>query len=122
MPKANTISTAMNYIARGYNPIPVRFMSKQPIPRDWTNLKIDDTNVNDFFSNDNVNIGVVLGQASNGLIDIDFDDPDAIKFAPRFLPETKCVFGRASNPKVTGSTKFRTQNHERHSQPAGRKE
>ena len=42
------------------------------------------------------NVGIVLGAASGGLVDIDLDDPVAIKAAPYLLPDTDAVFGRPS--------------------------
>jgi hypothetical protein len=45
------------------------------------------------------NIGILTGEPSNNLIDVDIDDPAAARYAPYFLPKTSCVFGRASKPK-----------------------
>jgi hypothetical protein len=33
-----------------------------------------------------------------GIVDVDIDDKEALKFAPYFLPETDCIFGHASKP------------------------
>src|SRR5207248_2910327 len=43
------------------------------------------------------NIGVLLGEASNGLTDLDLDCGEAIALAPRLLPSTSAVFGRKSS-------------------------
>lgn len=48
------------------------------------------------FENADCNIGIVLGDRSNGLTDIDLDCPEAIAIAPLFLPSTDWKFGRAS--------------------------
>jgi hypothetical protein len=45
------------------------------------------------------NIGAILGSASGGLMDVDLDCSEAVAIAPRFLPPTKSVFGRASKPR-----------------------
>ncbi len=92
MTKANTATIASDYVAKGYCPIPVRFKGKRPVNDAWTELRINTENIQAYFNNDNINIGVVLGQPSKGLIDIDFDDPDALKFASYFLPQTDCIF------------------------------
>ena len=45
------------------------------------------------------NIGVVLGNNSSGLVDIDIDDIRALALADIFLPETGMEFGRKSKPR-----------------------
>lgn len=63
-------------------------------PRDERWEKIAYT-VSDFSSGDN--IGLKLGAASNGLVDIDCDIPEAVALAPYFLPATGLVSGRENN-------------------------
>jgi hypothetical protein len=46
-----------------------------------------------------MNVGVLLGDASGGLVDVDLDCAEARSFADEFLPPTGCVFGRAGNPR-----------------------
>ena len=50
-------------------------------------------------SGDDPNIGLVLGEASGGLTDVDLDCPEAIKLASGFLPDTSMVHGRPGNPR-----------------------
>jgi hypothetical protein len=45
------------------------------------------------------NIGVVLGHASGGLVDIDLDALEAGLLADVFLPATGSVFGREGKPR-----------------------
>jgi len=45
-----------------------------------------------------LNIGVVTGPLAHGPIDIDLDCAEAAKLARFFLPQSACVFGRASRP------------------------
>ena len=45
------------------------------------------------------NIGLLLGAASNGLLDVDLDAQEAIRAAPFFLPETGWKTGRQSKPR-----------------------
>jgi hypothetical protein len=40
-----------------------------------------------------------MGKPSGGLVDVDIDDTTALRFAPSFLPETNCIFGRPSKPR-----------------------
>ena len=46
-----------------------------------------------------MNVGVLLGEPSDWLIDIDIDHPRAVELAAQFLPPTPLVFGRAGKPK-----------------------
>ena len=94
----NTIEIAAAYIKKGYAAIPVYAQSKRPFHSEWQTLKLTEDNLRGYFTYPNLNIGVVLGKASNGLIDIDLDDPIALKYADHFLPQTDSVFGRDGNP------------------------
>ena len=59
------------------------------LPKKYLNKKMED-----FF-----NIGVVLGQNNDWLVDIDIDLDEAVKIAPHFLPETGLISGRKARPK-----------------------
>jgi putative DNA primase/helicase len=87
-----------DYIKHGLAPIPIKFRSKQPAIEGWTTLKIEESDIDTYFE-EPCNIGILTGKPSNGLVDVDIDDLDALRFAPYFLPETKCVFGRVSKPR-----------------------
>ena len=87
-----------SYIDHGFAPIPVRYKAKHPAIEGWTKLKIEESDIETYFE-EPCNIGILTGKASWGLIDVDIDDPDALKFAPYFLLETFCIFGRVSKPR-----------------------
>ena len=53
-----------------------------------------------YFNGAPQNIGVLLGEASNGLIDCDLDCPQALALADSMLPKTQAVFGRKSTPQA----------------------
>jgi putative DNA primase/helicase len=92
-----SLSYAQRYLDAGYCPIPVRPRSKQPIHKDWVNIQLSpDQLPTEFWAG--TNVGVVLGEPSCDIIDIDLDDANALKLAPHFLPETNFVFGRNSKP------------------------
>jgi len=55
--------------------------------------------VGEYFDDIDQNIGVLLGEPSNDLVDIDLDCDEAIRLAPKFLPKTGAVFGRKSRPR-----------------------
>jgi hypothetical protein len=88
-----------DYIEHGFAPIPIHHKSKQPVSKGWPDLRISNNDIDTYFNEHPINIGILTGQPSQGLVDIDIDDTAALRFAPWFLPETKCVFGRASKPK-----------------------
>lgn len=84
---------AADYIQRGWAPIPIAWKSKSPaIPR-WPDLRVSLDQLDNYFDASPGNIGVLLGEPSNGLVDIDLDCSEAVRLAPRFLPDT-CRFGR----------------------------
>ena len=94
----NVHAFAYQYIERGFSPIPVEFKSKICKLKEWQKLKLATEKVQALFEPP-CNVGVVLGDLSGGLVDIDLDCPAAIDLAPYILPETKMVFGRASKPR-----------------------
>jgi len=77
------------YLARNLRLTPLHPSSKRPIFQGWPQRDTDRTD----FTPDR-NIGLVLGQASGGVVDIDLDHPAAIVAAERLLPPTDVVFGR----------------------------
>jgi hypothetical protein len=90
-----------DYINHGLAPIPIHFKSRQPVNKGWPDLRVSNNDIEEYFDGQPKNIGILTGDASQGLVDIDIDDTNALRFAPWFLPETKCIFGRVSKPKVT---------------------
>ena len=81
------------YVAHGWSPIPVPFKTKKPILGEWQNLRLTQADIPDYFDGQPQNIGVLLGEASGGLIDIDLDALEAVELAHLFLTTTPCRFG-----------------------------
>jgi hypothetical protein len=94
-PGMSALDTAKSYIQRGWNPVPNAFKCKEPIGDGWEKRTIDNSNVGQFF-NGQLNVGIVLGYSSGGLVDVDLDCPEAIAMAPFCLPPTGAIFGRPS--------------------------
>ncbi len=90
---------AKNYIQKGWRPVPVPFKEKGPRLPDWQNKDITINNLHEYFKDELQNIGVILGDPSGGLVDIDLDAPEALKLADAFLPQTDLVFGRKGKPR-----------------------
>jgi putative DNA primase/helicase len=93
---------AQRYFDAGFCPIPVKTndpesKDKAPVNTGWPSLRIPFEELGQHFFSGR-NIGVVLGDASNGLVDIDLDSEEAVILAPHFLPDTACKFGRRSKP------------------------
>ena len=97
----NTTPNMMNiievYIEAGWTPCPVKTRAKQPIYPGWPQTDRSEA-LNLFEANPGCNIGIVLGDASNGIVDVDLDDMVAVKVAPTIMPDTGVRFGRASKP------------------------
>jgi putative DNA primase/helicase len=94
-----TKQAAQKYYDLGMTPIPVKFKDKKPSISGWQHRTQSSTNVtNDFPEGVELNIGIVLGDASNKTVDIDLDCIEAVRIADRILPETGMIFGRDSSP------------------------
>src|SRR6516162_1302105 len=85
------------YIDHGFSPIPIPF-KKSPIIKGWTTLSVTAENLEAYFDGGPSNVGILTGEPS-GVVDVDIDSPDALKFAPWFLPDTNCIFGHESKPR-----------------------
>ena len=86
-----------DYLARNYRLTPLKARSKSPIYKEWQSRP---TNLAEFPPN--LNIGIILGTASGGLVDIDLDRRAAIIAARYPLRPTEARFGRQST-SVTSS-------------------
>ena len=95
----NVVATAArNYLGAGWQPISMPVRTKSPEPRKgWQNERWTLADVPAQFPKDS-NIGLLLGEASNGLADLDFDCSEAIALAPMVAPATGFKSGHASKP------------------------
>jgi putative DNA primase/helicase len=85
------------YARNDFTVVPIRCQGKAPAVSDWQNRRPEHFNPAEF--GDDANIGVVLGDASRGLVDVDLDCEEALILAPLFLPPTDFKFGRKSKPQ-----------------------
>ncbi len=98
--QGNALLHVLSYISRGWHVFPLAPMTKQPVAGwEWTDTKVSVEAASDLFGKSCYNIGVVLGQASGGLFDIDLDWPEARLIAEELgilsgLP----AFGRSGAP------------------------
>jgi putative DNA primase/helicase len=93
----NTLKYAHEYLDRGFAPVPVEFRSKACRIKDWPNLRLDHEGIEELFQPP-CNVGIALGGASGGLVDVDLDCQEAIALAPHMLPPTGMIFERESKP------------------------
>lgn len=93
------IDIVKGYIGRGWMPVPIPFKGKGPIIPGWQKFTVTSENIGEHFNGKDQNVGIILGQVSGGLSDVDLDCREAVALAPRMLPKTGAVFGRHSKPK-----------------------
>ena len=71
--------------------VPLEPKTKKPYVNDWQST----TFAADVVVRAEI-VGGKLGEPSNGSVDVDLDDPSAVRIASAFLPSTPAVFGRPS--------------------------
>ncbi|GMU24913.1 MAG: hypothetical protein AMXMBFR13_49840 [Phycisphaerae bacterium] len=89
----------IEYARRGWQAIPVRYRSKQPAINQWQDARLGVEELVQHCANGPLNLGVLLGEPSRNLLDVDLDDPVALSLADKFLPMTGAEFGHASKPR-----------------------
>ena len=95
----NTVEAAIDYCIRGWSPVPIPHRSKNPGIRGWEQLRIKADDVPSYFTSETQNIGILLGEPSGWLIDVDLDHPRCVALADEYLPATPAVFGRPGKPR-----------------------
>lgn len=95
----SAIDDARSLCARGWRVVPIPHAQKGPRLKGWQTLRLADADLPEHFNGQPMNIGVLLGEPSGGLIDVDLDCPEAVRLADAMLPPTGCIFGRASRPR-----------------------
>ena len=71
--------------------------TKGPTGEGWQQKRLSETAIITAFAPSD-NIGLLLGEPSGWLVDVDLDSPEAIALAPEFLPKTSMVGGRTGKP------------------------
>jgi hypothetical protein len=95
---SRTLDAALGYARRGWRIVPIRNGQKRPAMAGWPNFQAKPEDVPRLFGRGE-NVGVLLGQASGDLADIDLDCTEAIALADLYLPVTGAVFGRPAKPR-----------------------
>jgi len=96
--QGKNLKFAQQYLARGWAVVPIPRGSKAPVLPNWQNLQLEAHDLPRYFNNGK-NVGVLLGERSGWLVDVDLDCPEALQIADFFLPPTGAIFGRESKPR-----------------------
>jgi hypothetical protein len=96
MTDTDILAAVLDYYGRGYDPTPVEYRGKKAVLEGWQKRHLGEEALRGLFAQP-YNIGIVLGAASGGLVDVDLDTPQAIVVARHLLPAT-ARFGHASSP------------------------
>lgn len=92
------LDMASRYLRRGWAVIPIPVREKRPTIERWQYLRLAESELPQYFNGKAQNIGVLLGEASGGLVDVDLDAEETLMLARYFLPRTGCIFGREGKP------------------------
>ncbi|MCJ2122087.1 phage/plasmid primase, P4 family [Methylobacterium sp. J-077] len=102
----------IDYNETHFSYIPLHSKTKKPVQQDWQNKGEELKSLLNFGSiPSDINVGVLTGTASGGLVDIDLDGSNTTEAAALILPPTGLVFGRDSKPgshylfRITGDTR-----------------
>jgi hypothetical protein len=79
--------------------IAVHPRDKRPVGDGWEKSRLGAEELRARLTKDS-NLGLLLGEPSGGIVDVDLDCPEAVVLADTFLPPTECIFGREGNPRT----------------------
>jgi hypothetical protein len=114
---ASVVDCVQCYLDRHWYPIPIPYRTKKPVLEGWESLRLTPELVPLYFNGPPQNIGILVGDVSGHLVDVDLDAPEAVQLATIFLPPTPCRFGRPSKPEshhlyIVSPTAGRTAKYE----------
>jgi hypothetical protein len=94
---SKSLDAAITYHSLGWMPIPLTQGSKNPNRKGWQKERWTLDELPNCFNNGQ-NIGLLLGEPSGGLVDVDLDSPEATALADAMLPPTNRISGRSGSP------------------------
>jgi Primase C terminal 2 (PriCT-2)/Bifunctional DNA primase/polymerase, N-terminal len=92
------LDAALECYRRGWRVVSIPSRLKKPVIDGWPDLILSPADFPRYFGAGQ-NLGIRLGAASSGLVDLDLDCLEAIAIADLYLPVTKAEFGRKSKPR-----------------------
>lgn len=97
---SDPVAAASYYRAHGLLPIRVPYRGKDPSGEDWAKARAGPEDPSTLFRRgQNHNIGLLLGDKSGNLIDIDIDCREALSICTLLLPRTEAQSGRKGAPR-----------------------
>ena len=90
---------ARAYLRRSWSVVPIPYRSKNPGFKGWERLRLAEADLPQYFNSAPQNIGLLTGEPSGWVVDVDLDHPRAVELADEFLPPTPAVFGRPGKPR-----------------------
>lgn len=93
MRPAIPLDAAREYVRRGWSVVPIPFKQKRALRKGWRSLRLTEDELPAIFGQP-ANIGLILGEPSGWLVDVDLDCPEAIELADEYLPPTSAITGR----------------------------
>lgn len=106
------VEAALDAYRRGLTPLPIPRHSKGPTMAGWNKLRWPDPTTDtgegedavraafeEYTAGGSTNLGVLLGEASGDLIDVDLDHPAAMRLKQYLLPPTAAIHGRETSRK-----------------------
>lgn len=109
---AAVVEAALDAYRRGLTPLPIPRHSKAPTMASWTKVRWPDPTTDtgegegavreafeEYTAGGSTNLGVLLGEASGNLIDVDLDHPAAARLKSYLLPHTAAIHGRETSRK-----------------------
>ncbi|QDU39692.1 hypothetical protein Mal4_40380 [Maioricimonas rarisocia] len=89
----SVLDAARDYVRRGWRVVPIPFKQKRPVIKEWKQLCLTEDDLPEYFDQP-ANVGIILGEPSHWLVDVDLDCPEAIELARQYLPFTPARSGR----------------------------
>lgn len=93
-----SLEHAVELTRRGFSVVPVPHASKRPGLVGWPRLRISESDLPNHFTGATSNIGVLWGEPSGNVVDVDLDHELAVRLGET-LPATGAIWGRASKPR-----------------------
>lgn len=93
------LDDALRLTAEGFRVIDVPFGRKIPNRAGWQKQRWTADDLPQYFNGQPANIGVLCGEPSGGITDVDLDSPEAIDAGHALLPRTSRMSGRTSRPR-----------------------
>ena len=91
---------ARHYLARGILPVPIPPRKKKAVLERWEEMRPTAEDLPGLFpEGQHLNVGLLLGEPSAGLVDVDLDSAEAVRAAPYLLPSTGMIHGRPGKPR-----------------------